>query len=486
MRVKRSQVLIRGLLYSSTGTAVEYLARFAFLVIAARFVAPDEFGLIASFAIANTLVQMWFTEGIGSAIVQKTHLTRRLFHFVSLGCVLGGIISTSLVYLAAPLFAAAFGSDEATSILRQLAIVTGLQIATVGASSFLRRYERYRTLAVLSTTSYVLVHFPVAIICLLFGYGLTALVVALIAQSVSTAIALWYLVPLPRPRHWRIPKPAIVKQFLRLSTVLFGTGFVNSLALRIDNFIVLRGLGLDALGFYGRAYNLSTLPSSLLGKALSTVLLPFYSRNKSDHAAAKLGMLTAYRSILTLSAVVLPFVFLFSQEIVVVLLGETWLPAASALAFLLPVSALRLLAKFPSAILTARGVLRPQFFGQLIYTFSLVVFGTGLLRFGIDGVAIGTSISVLLLFVFVTVLAAQDLQLRLSDLLPIFVRASWIIVVASAATLSLRYLCQQRGFDAAIALVLASSIYFLLCLPLLWLIRSDVVPVRVRKAFART
>src|SRR5256886_17278836 len=67
----------------------------------------------------------------------------------------------------------------------------------------------------------------------------------------------------------------------------YGSGFTvskvaNYLALQLDNVIVGRWLGVVALGFYGRAYELMAAAPALLGEPVDKVLFPAMAARQGD------------------------------------------------------------------------------------------------------------------------------------------------------------------------------------------------------------
>jgi O-antigen/teichoic acid export membrane protein len=175
-------------------------------------------------------------------------------------------------------------------------------------------------------------------------------------------------------------------------------------------------------------------------------------------------------------------VLLFNREIIVVLLGEKWLPSAAALVCLIPVMVFRLLSKFPGAILTARGVLRPLFLSQIVYATCLIVFGLSFLRFGIPGVASATSLSVSVVFGMLTLLVARDLEIRFRHFLPLLLRSAFIFALMVLAGFAIKSVLDKNGLSAFITICVATPLYAALSVVVLWHVRNEILPTGIDRS----
>ena len=75
--------------------------------------------------------------------------------------------------------------------------------------------------------------------------------------------------------------------------------FLNFLGTQGDKLIVMKYLGLINLGIYGRAYQVMSLPSTYLGKALDTVMFPYFSLNANTQESNGNKYLISYFSVVT-------------------------------------------------------------------------------------------------------------------------------------------------------------------------------------------
>ena len=123
---------------------------------------------------------------------------------------------------------------------------------------------------------------------------------------------------------------------LRFGWMATCNNLVVFLAWNSDNILVGRFLGADALGLYGRAYNLATLPVNQLTAATTGVAFSALSRIQNDAHRFANSFLRGYSLLLSLTIPITICCALFAEEIVYVLLGAKWMEAGPIFRLLTP------------------------------------------------------------------------------------------------------------------------------------------------------
>jgi O-antigen/teichoic acid export membrane protein len=217
------------------------------------------------------------------------------------------------------------------------------------------------------------------------GLGVTGALLAAIGSSFVTLVASWYFV---RPRL--LGKSVLSRRVLwDYSLPLFLRAVSLQLFRRLDLMTVKALQGAAAAGFYGAAQTLTTIPSSRLIVSLSQVLLASLPRLLASGHVRRARTLMAHSMRLALCSV--PFAGLVAgaaPEIVELIYGRSYLPAANAVA-LLALGAVGLaVLSVCSSILTASS--RPSFSLALIGPLALLSLAGNLVlvpRLGIVGAA---------------------------------------------------------------------------------------------------
>jgi lipopolysaccharide exporter len=359
---------VTGLQWSYLGAAVGAVLQFGMTAVMARLLTPTAFGLVALAGLFLRFVNYFAKAGITQALIQKAALTssdiRAAF---SLSTTLAGIFS-GIVLIAAPLAGTIAQDPAVVPVLRWLAL--GLVVQGLGAPStaLLRRNLRFRTLAILDVTSYVVGYVGVGLTMALSGAGVYALVGAMVTQAAVNAAGAYVHIRHPiRPTRAKDSYRAILSFGSRISVV----GFLEFLQSNLDTLAVGRWAGSSHLGLYNRGKLLAELPSYQLTSGLSQVLFPSFSAIQLERARVQRAYLSALGAA---AAIVLPLnagMAVAAAEIVVVVLGPQWLGTIDVLPWLLLASSIALLGHFAGVVVEARAALNGKILVATVSTITL-------------------------------------------------------------------------------------------------------------------
>jgi O-antigen/teichoic acid export membrane protein len=315
--------LSSGLRWSGVSVVGREAARIAFTIMLARLVGPEAFGIVAQAAVYIGIVGLLLDQGFSSALIQRRRVEREMpGAVVSVNLAVGAALMLLTVAVASA-WADFMNTPELTLVLTLLAPSLLIRAASVTPRAVLLRQMRFRTIAIADVTAAV-------------GGGALGVAVALrggsywalVAQTLTTDVLVLLVLILAgagiRPNlHLRY-----VRKIAGFSGRAFAAGvLLNSISRNIDNLLVGKFQGPEALAFYGLAYRLLLLPVQLLTITVGGVLFPAFSRRAHDLTAIRSQLTRATR---TLAALVLPGMALVAAaapQLVVTLFGQDWEPA---------------------------------------------------------------------------------------------------------------------------------------------------------------
>jgi O-antigen/teichoic acid export membrane protein len=156
----------------------------------------------------------------------------------------------------------------------------------------------------------------------------------------------------------------------------------------VDNAVVGKIAGVTALGYYAMAYNLANLTAVQVAGPVGSVLFPTYSRMLPDMARVRRANLLTLRYLSILATPIMMFGLIASPYLVVLVLGDRWVPITPALQVLLVYGWMRTLAPAYTALMLATNLNQVTL---RINITGLVLGGLGApliaARFGFVGVA---------------------------------------------------------------------------------------------------
>jgi O-antigen/teichoic acid export membrane protein len=368
-----ARTTLTGFFWTFLGTGAQAVLQLLVLVVLARLLTPEDFGLVSAAMVVVGFSQIFSQLGVGPAVVQLRGLEPRHVRTGFTLSLLFGTLMTVLVWSLSDPIAGFFRIAGLASINRAMALVFLLQGAGVVAESLLQRELRFRHLACVEVAAFGLGFAAVGIGMAVAGYGVWSLAGAHLSQNAIRTAGL--LIAQRHPMALRVDRGAA------RDLLWFGGGFTaarigNYFGVQGDNLVVGRWLGAEALGVYGRAYQLMASPAMFLGQILDRVLFPAMAKVQ-DRAE---GLHTAYRrSVALIAILILPgslVLCLLGPEVVHVLLGPGWDAAVTPFRIFALGMLFRTSYKMSDSLARATGAVYRRAWRQWIYA-GLVLFGAG-------------------------------------------------------------------------------------------------------------
>jgi O-antigen/teichoic acid export membrane protein len=323
---------VRGGLARLCGQAANLVLRLGFMVIMARLLDPGDFGLVAMVTVVTGVLEIFTTAGLSAATIQKATITNEQISTLFWVNVLVGMILCLLCLATAPVLVSFYHEPRLFWVTVTMGAGFVLSAGGVQHSAILQRQLRYVALTMIETLS-LLVSFALGIIMALGGFRYWALVCSIIAApAVSTvsicAIAGW-MPGMPR-------LGAGIYSMLRFGGTITLNNLVVYFAYNSDKLLLGRFWGADALGLYGRAYQLINVPSNNLLSAVGGITFSTLSRLQDDPVRLRSYFLKGYSLITSMTVPICIFAALFADDIVLVVFGPKWADATTMFRLLTP------------------------------------------------------------------------------------------------------------------------------------------------------
>ncbi len=299
------------------------LSRTLFTIILARLVGPEDFGIVAQALVYIGIVGLLVDQGFSSALIQRKVVEPGMPGVVVSVNLAVGAALTAVTIAIAPFWASFMRTPELTLVLIVFAPSLLLRAAAVTPRAMLIREMDFKKIGIADILAAV-AGGVLGVIAAAGGGGYWAVV----AQVVATDIVL-LLTLLVFGAGWR---PNLHFHLLREIAAFSGRAFaagllMNSLSRNIDNLLVGRFQGAQALAFYGLAYRLLLLPVQLALSTVATVLFPAFSRlaDQLDALRAEVGRTT--RAVAAGALPVMALIAAAAPQLVEIVFGHEWAPA---------------------------------------------------------------------------------------------------------------------------------------------------------------
>ena len=380
---------------SARGGAITMLSQGAGLVlqltstiVLARLLRPEEYGVIAMVVAVTAFAGLFRELGLSASTIQRKEINDKQLSTLYWVNVLIGVVLTIATAAASPLVAWFYKRPELIPVT--LALSLNLLVASFGTqqSALLNRNMQFGRLAAANLAG-ALVTVVLSIALAVRGLSYWSLVFGSLAGGLVTSLLLNLL------SGWR---PGLPTRGTGLrATVAYGANitafdFVNYFQRNLDNILIGRVWGANALGFYSRAYALLMFPIQNIRGPINAVAFPAMSRLQDRPNELRAYYLSTTRLIAFLSMPLTAFLFVTSEPIVRIVLGEEWVRAASIFSYLAMAAFIQPAAGLAGSLLLSQGNSRRYFACGFFNAVVLSLCFVGGLPWGPEGVALAYAI----------------------------------------------------------------------------------------------
>ena len=444
---------VRGGMTAIGSQGIQFVIAMIGTVVLARLVSPEGYGLYGMVVPIIVFARTFRDGGLSFATIQRPTITRdqmSALFWVNFIFVFG---LGAAIALSAPLVVRFYGQPQLAGITVALAVAFAVNCISTQHDALLRRNMRFDAIAMGQILAMVC-SVAIAIILAFLGWGYWALVASSCATAVvSTAYSFAVFPWLPG----KLRRGIGLRGMLKFGGDVMGFNFANYFARNADNVIVGKFAGADALGFYGKAYQLFLLPLTQIRDPVLSVAMPTMSALAGDperysHYYAKL-----VDSISTLSVPIAMFCLVEADFLVRVMLGPNWTGVVPILRVLTLVGLIQSAESTRGLVMVSRGETRRNFkWGVYNAVIMIAAFLVGAWLGGALGVATGYAVASYIILVPSLLYAFAGSPITLAGFIRALAPSVGCSVLAAVPAFAFR---AWLGFDSALV-ALGSCVIF--------------------------
>ncbi len=387
-------------------------------ILLARFLVPEDFGLLAMMAVFLRLATYLMESGFKEALIRMKDATEVDFNTAFYTNIVVGLISYALLFAAAPLIADFYEEPRLIDLIQVAGLVIIINSFQLVQSATLSRDLNFKVQMKASLPA-AIISGLIAVAMAYTGYGVWALITQILISALLLTLFLWAM-KLWRPK-WIFSYNSLKKMF-GFSSYLLLAGISNIIFINMYVIVIAKYFSATIAGYYFFADKIKDLVVTQLTASIQTVTYPALSKLQDDPARLKYG----YRKVIAVTTFLLfPVMALLAalaEPLFRVFLTEQWTSAViylqlmSIAAIMYPVNAINL------NILKVTGrsdlVLYLGFFKKFM---MLLIFLISF-KFGIIGILIGQIIASILTYIpnsyFSVKLINYPVKEQLADFVP--------------------------------------------------------------------
>lgn len=311
---------INGLFWSLLERIGQQGIHFIIVIILARLLAPEEFGLIGMLAMFIGVARMFIIGGFDAALIQKKKATEVDESSMFYLNVLVGLLAAALLCVVSSWVADFYNRP----ILRPLTCALSVTLvidsfASVQTALLIKRID-FKTQLKVGVAATILSG-VIGITMAVKDFGVWSLVGQHIGSSFFRSLFLWLL------NTWR-PKLVFsfrsLREMFRFGSPLLASSLLNTIFQNIHLVVIGKLFSAAQLGLYSGAQRIQRLPTMNITAVVMQVVFPAFSMIQDDPVHLKRAM---RRAATMLAFVYFPFMVglaLLAKPLVHLLLTEKW------------------------------------------------------------------------------------------------------------------------------------------------------------------
>lgn len=315
---------VKGTLWSSIERFSVQGIQFVVMIIMARLLTPQDYGLVGMITIFIAISQSLIDSGFSQALIRKQDRSEidnsTVFYFN----IAVGIILYIILWFSAPLIARFYNEPPLTAITRAIGVSVIFNSLVVVQRALLTVKLDFKTQAKATFVGAV-VSGAAGITMAYTGFGVWAIVTQQVANLAIVTILLWTL------SHWKPIRAYSWKSFRELfgfGSKLLASGLLDTFYRNMYLIVIGKVFKASDLGYYTRAHQFSDFASSNVTGILQRVTYPVLCSIQNDDAR----LADVYRRLLkTCAFIVFPLLMgiaAVAKPMIITFLTEKWLFSA--------------------------------------------------------------------------------------------------------------------------------------------------------------
>lgn len=313
---------IKGVGWSAVDQVSNQGITFLVSLVLARLLSPDEYGLIGIITIFISVFNIFIISGFNAALIRKKNANDRDFNTVFWFNMAVSIVLFGVLCFIAPSIADFFERVELTALIRIMGVLLLINAFALIQTTILTKqidFKKQTKVSLIASISSGTIGIGMA----LCGLGVWSLVGQQISRQGFNSLFLWI---------WSKWRPRLefsttsFKELWGFGWKLLVSGLLNTIWGEMYQVIVGKFYAPATLGQYARAHQFAGVFSSNLTTIVQRVSYPVLSSIQDDRERLKEGYRKVIKSTMLVTFICMLMLAAIAKPMVLVLIGEKWLP----------------------------------------------------------------------------------------------------------------------------------------------------------------
>lgn len=304
----------------------------SFLVglVLARLLTPEEYGLIGIITIFIMVFNSIVDSGFSNALIRKNDASDRDYNTVFITNLLLSVFLFVVLYACAPAISRFFTQPQLIPLTRAMGCIVIINAFAIIQRTILVKRIDFKTQTKVSLISSI-ASGVVGIGMAISGMGVWSLVGQQISRQLLNTLFLWvYNKWLPKLQF----SVASFKELFSFGWKLLVSGLIDTIWKEIYQLVIGKYYSTETLGQYTRAHQFSSVFSSNLTTIVQRVSYPVLSSIQDDKQRMKAAYKKVIKTTMLVTFVCMLSLAAIAKPMVLVLIGDKWLPCVAFLQIL--------------------------------------------------------------------------------------------------------------------------------------------------------
>jgi O-antigen/teichoic acid export membrane protein len=293
------------------------------LAILTRHLTPADFGLVAAATAYLPLLNLLADGGFSSYVLQATKVDQRVLSTAFWMNALMGLGLAALTVAAAPLLQMVLGVDDFGIMLQALAPAVVFSAITGTPAALLRRRLQFRAYAARNLFA-AMVSQVVAVVLVLSGAGVWALIAQFVCHSLVACITVWIAARWMPSRMFSRREAAVMAAY---GVRVVGADVIGVMRGWLENMILVTVVGPTGLGYWNIATRLAQVATDMTATTVVFVSSSVFARIKTERERLGKAYLRAQSTVAAIAGLVMFTLAVVSPLLLPLFFGPGWEPS---------------------------------------------------------------------------------------------------------------------------------------------------------------
>lgn len=364
-----------GVKWTTASSLVNALIQLIQLSILTRLLSSEDFGLMAIVMVVIGFSQLFIDMGVSNAIIYKQKITKKELSSLYWLNILIGCLFFLIIFISSPLIADFYHNKRLISLINLVAVTFLIKPWGQQLMVMLHKKMQFKATSKIEIAAR-LIAFTIVIILAYNEYGVYSLAIGTIIYAFCTTLGYnFFGRKIYRPQFHFNRKE--IREYINFGLFQMGDKSLNYFASQLDTVLIGKLLGVEILGVYNVAKDLTSKPYAMINPIITKVTFPLMSKIIDNTERLKIIFLNTIQYLSYLNIALYLLIAILAKPIILLMFGVKWLAAIPIVQILAITFIFRSFGNPAGSLLLSRGKASIAFFWNLgiflFYPFYLYI-----------------------------------------------------------------------------------------------------------------